>query len=58
MATHSSILTWRIPTDRGVWQATIHRVEKSQTGLKQLSMCNDVQALLRSINILYQSTVA
>ena len=58
MATHSSILIWRIPTDRGVWQATIHRVEKSQTGLKQLSMCNDVQSLLRSINILYQSTVA
>ena len=24
MTTHSSILTWRIPMDRGVWQATIH----------------------------------
>jgi len=30
MATHSSILAWRIPMDRGVWQATIHRVAKSQ----------------------------
>ena len=26
MATHSSILTWRTPMDRGVWQATVHGV--------------------------------
>ena len=32
MATHSNIFAWRIPTDRGVWWATVHRVEKSQTG--------------------------
>ena len=24
MATHSSILAWRIPTDRGAWRATVH----------------------------------
>ena len=24
MATHSSILAWRIPTDRGAWWATVH----------------------------------
>ena len=30
MATHSSILTWRIPMDRGAWQVTVHRVAKSQ----------------------------
>ena len=24
MATHSSILAWRIPTDRGAWGATVH----------------------------------
>ena len=29
METHSSILAWRIPMDRGVWQATVHSVEKS-----------------------------
>ena len=29
MATHSSILAWRIPTDRGAWQATVHGVTKS-----------------------------
>ena len=31
MAIHSSILAWRIPMDRGVWQATVHRVAKSRT---------------------------
>jgi len=30
-ATHSSILAWRIPMDRGAWQATVHGVTKSQT---------------------------
>ena len=31
MATHSSILAWRILTDRGTWWATVHGVTKSQT---------------------------
>ena len=26
MQTHSSILAWRIPMDRGAWQATVHGV--------------------------------
>ena len=38
MATHSSILAWRIPMVRGTWWATIHRVEKSWTWKKRLSM--------------------
>ena len=33
MATHPSILAWRIPRDRGAWQAKIHRVTKSRTQL-------------------------
>ena len=33
-ATHSSILSWRIPMDRGAWQATVHGVAKSQTRLR------------------------
>ena len=33
MATHSSILAWRIPMDTGAWQATVHGVTKSQTWL-------------------------
>ena len=38
MATHSSILEWRIPMERGAWQATVHGATKSQTRQKQLSM--------------------
>ena len=33
MATHSSILAWRIPMDRGAWWATVHRVAESRTRL-------------------------
>ena len=33
MAAHSSILAWRIPMDRGVWQTTVHGVEKNWTQL-------------------------
>ena len=33
MGTHSSILAWRIPMDRGVWRATVREVTKSQTRL-------------------------
>ena len=29
MATHSSILAWRIPMDRGAWQATVNGIAKS-----------------------------
>ena len=31
MATHTSILAWRIPMDRGAWQVTVHGVSKSRT---------------------------
>ena len=32
MATHFSILPWRIPqTERGAWWATVHRIAKSWT---------------------------
>ena len=31
MATHSSILAWRIPMDRGAWRAIVHGVAKSLT---------------------------
>ena len=30
MATHSGILVWRIPMDRGAWWATVHGVTKNQ----------------------------
>ena len=28
MATHSSILTWKIPMDRGAWRTSVHRVTR------------------------------
>ena len=31
IATHSRILAWRIPMDRGAWWATVHGVSQSQT---------------------------
>ena len=31
MATHSSILAWRISMDREAWRATVYGVAKSQT---------------------------
>ena len=31
MTTHSSILAWRIPMDRGVWKATVRGVTNSYT---------------------------
>ena len=37
MATHYSILAWRILMDRGPWWATVHGVSKSQTRLSKLS---------------------
>ena len=33
MATHSSILAWRIPMARGAWWATDHGIIKSWTQL-------------------------
>ena len=33
IATHSSILAWRIPMDRGAWWDTVQGVTKSRTRL-------------------------
>ena len=33
VVTHSWILAWRVPLDRGAWRATVHGVTKSQTRL-------------------------
>ena len=57
MASHSSILAWRIPMDRGAWQAKVHSVTKSWTGLKWLSMpfycviLTDTQSCLNIIHL-------
>ena len=39
MATHSSILAWKIPGTKRAWRATVHKVTKSWTQLNRLSMC-------------------
>ena len=38
MATHSSILAWRIRMDRGAWQATVHGVTENRTRLSDLHL--------------------
>ena len=50
MATHSSSLAWGIPTNRGAWRATAHRVTESRTRLSThvctlevLQLRNDIQ---------------
>ena len=34
MASHSSILAWRILMDRGAWRAAVHSAAQSRTPLK------------------------
>ena len=38
MATHTSILAWRTPMDRGAWQVTIHGITESWTQLSDLTL--------------------
>ena len=45
MATHSSILAWRIPMDSGAWWATLHRVAKDQTQMKRLGTCAHLKVI-------------
>ena len=48
MVSHSSILVWRIPMDRGVWQATVNGVTKSWTQLSDKAHTfSSVQSLSR-----------
>jgi len=35
MATHSTVLAWRIPMDRGIWWATVCGVTKCQMRLSK-----------------------
>ena len=38
LVTLSSVIAWRSPWTEGAWQAAVHRITRSQTQLKQLSM--------------------
>ena len=35
MATHSSILAWRILMDRGAWRATVHTVSCTESDMTE-----------------------
>ena len=45
MATHSSTLAWKIPTDRGAWWAVVHGVAKSRTRLNDFTFTFHFHAL-------------
>ena len=47
-AAHSSILDWRIPGTEEPGGTTVHRVAKSQTHLKQLSMHTSIDLTFSS----------
>ena len=48
MATHSSILAWRIPMDRGAWRATVYSVTKGQTRLFEKDLSTESGSLTRN----------
>ena len=52
MATHSSVLTWRIPGTGGAWLAAVCGVAQSQTRLKRLSSSSSSKEQLHSSTVL------
>ena len=44
MATHSSILAWRIAINRGAWWATVHRASESDTTEGLSTQHRDIRA--------------
>ena len=49
MATHSSVLAWRIPGTGGAWWATVYGVALSQTRLKQLSSSSSSSSVIECL---------
>ena len=45
MATHSSVLAWRIPGMGGAWWTAVYEVAQSQTRLKQLSSSSSLYCI-------------
>ena len=56
MATHFSILAWRIPIDRGAWWATDHRVTKNWTRLSNWTELNWTAFFLFQLSHPYMTT--
>ena len=48
MATHPSILAWRIPLDRGAWRAAVHGVKESDM-TERVSVKYDLAVVLMCI---------
>ena len=51
MATHSNILVWRMPTDRGAWRATVHGIAESYT-TERLSTHIFINVVIRAFYML------
>ena len=49
MATHSSILAWRIPTDREAWCAIVHRAAKSWMDMTEHEHTHTSRRALRCV---------
>ena len=50
MATHSSILAWKNPTDGGAWWATVHGVAKSRTRLSGFTFTFSINYYHHTLN--------
>ena len=50
MATHSRILSWRIPKVRGAWWAVVHEVAESDMP-EQLSIAQHTQAVFAGVTV-------
>ena len=53
MATHSSILAWRIPMDRGAWWATVHGVQKELDTTEWLSTAQQTRGSRCIFSVLF-----
>ena len=56
MATHSTILAWRIPMDRGAWRAIVYGVSKSDMTV-QLSISAYLKLLIFLLTIWIPSCI-
>ena len=52
MATHSSVLAWRIPGDRGAWWAAVYGVAQSWTWQKWLSSSSSRQWRTEEVEVM------
>ena len=51
MTTHSSVLAWRTPMDRGAWRATVHGVAKESGMTEQLTHTQQCASVSVSLNL-------